>query len=173
MINENIGITDFKVYATLIWYYFICKRQVWYMAHNIVPDQDNPYIQIGKIISENYYKKEKKEVVIDNMIIDLIMNSQNTLIIGEIKKSSKNIESCTMQLCFYLKKLNEWGIKAQGIMLFPKENKKIKIELTQEIIKKIEETEKEIIKIINQKLPPIKQRIPFCKNCGYKDLCWS
>ncbi|MCX7759231.1 MAG: CRISPR-associated protein Cas4 [bacterium] len=171
--KEQISSTGIQIYATLVWYYYICHRQVWYMSRNIFPDQDNPHIQIGKIISEQYYKNEKKEISLENMIIDIIKNENNHLVVGEIKKTSKNIESCEMQLCFYLNKLKNLGIEAKGILLFPKEKKKIPVELTDKIIKKLENAEKEIKEIIRLPKPPTKKKIPFCKNCGYRDLCWS
>ncbi|SHK18580.1 protein of unknown function DUF83 [Caminicella sporogenes DSM 14501] len=51
---------DVKVNGTLIWYYYICKREVWLMAHNLTPDQDNQYIDLGRFIHENSYMREKK-----------------------------------------------------------------------------------------------------------------
>ncbi|MGC8937341.1 MAG: Dna2/Cas4 domain-containing protein, partial [Candidatus Methanomethylicaceae archaeon] len=26
--------------GTLVWYFFICKREVWLMGHEITPDED-------------------------------------------------------------------------------------------------------------------------------------
>lgn len=164
---------EFKVYATLVWYYLICPKQVWYMSRNIVPNQDDPNIQIGKVISEQYYKNERKEVVIENMIIDIVKKEDNHLIVGEIKKSSKNLESCMFQLYFYLKKLQELGVEAEGILLIPKEKKNIKLNLTEEIKQKLEKMEKEIEEIVKNEIPPKTKKIPFCKNCGYRDMCWS
>lgn len=171
--EDNKFSEQLKVFATLVWYYFICHRQVWYMSRNIFPDQDNPHIQIGKIISEQYYKNEKKEVVLDNMVIDIITKEDEHLVVGEIKKTSRNMESCMMQLCFYLNGLRKLGIEAKGVLLFPKEKKKIPVELTEDIVIKLETTEREIRNIINLGKPPMKKKIPFCKNCGYRDMCWS
>ena len=35
-----------KITGTLIWYYFVCKREVWFMAHEITPFQDDPFLEI-------------------------------------------------------------------------------------------------------------------------------
>ncbi|MCX7641907.1 MAG: CRISPR-associated protein Cas4, partial [Elusimicrobiales bacterium] len=59
-----------KPIATLVWYYYICKREVWLMSRNLEPDQSNPFIEIGRILSEDSYKYEKKEIKIDNMVLD-------------------------------------------------------------------------------------------------------
>jgi hypothetical protein len=42
--------SDFQVNGTLIWYYYICKRQVWLMAHALVPDQEDDNIRQGRDI---------------------------------------------------------------------------------------------------------------------------
>jgi len=45
-----------------------------------------------------------------------------------------------MQLCYYLYVLRDYGIEAEGELLFPKEKKREKVVLTDEIIKELEST---------------------------------
>ncbi len=33
--------SEIHVNGTLIWYYFICQREVWLMGHQLNPDEDN------------------------------------------------------------------------------------------------------------------------------------
>jgi CRISPR/Cas system-associated exonuclease Cas4 (RecB family) len=33
--------------GTLLWYYAICKREVWLMAHSIAPDEENQALEMG------------------------------------------------------------------------------------------------------------------------------
>jgi len=67
MINFN------SINGTLIWYYYICPREVWYINHKIVPDQLNENIEIGRSIDEYYYQRDIKKTLIDNKIqIDII-----------------------------------------------------------------------------------------------------
>lgn len=47
--------------GTLIWYYFICHREVWLMARQINPDEDNPNVDLGRFIQEQTYPREKKK----------------------------------------------------------------------------------------------------------------
>lgn len=49
-----------NITSTLIWYYFICKREVWLMGHEITPFQDDPFLEIGRILHSEVYKREKK-----------------------------------------------------------------------------------------------------------------
>jgi CRISPR-associated exonuclease Cas4 len=53
---------EFQVNGTLIWYYYICKRQVWLMAHALNPDPDDENIQQGRNIHEYSYPRDKKEL---------------------------------------------------------------------------------------------------------------
>jgi len=46
--------------GTLIWYYYICPREVWLMARELVPDQEDPFIEIGRILSGESYKRERR-----------------------------------------------------------------------------------------------------------------
>ena len=78
-------LSNFIADGTLIWYYYICKREVWLIAHGIEPPQENEFISIGRLVHEEYYRKFKKELLVDNKIkIDILEGKK---VIGEIKKS--------------------------------------------------------------------------------------
>ena len=96
-----------NISGTLIWYYYICKREVWLLAHGIEADQDHELLEMGRIISENTYRRDKKEINIGNIKVDLIRREHGQLIVGEVKKSSRYEKAATMQLLFYLKTLKK------------------------------------------------------------------
>ena len=48
------------VNGTLFWYYNICKREVWLMTHQIVPDQQDDNISFGRFLHETTYQRNKK-----------------------------------------------------------------------------------------------------------------
>lgn len=164
---------EISVNGTLIWYYYICKREVWLMSRSIVADQDNKHMDIGRFIHENSYSRDKKEVSIGNIKVDIIKKNNGNVLIGEMKKSSKFKESARMQLAYYLYKLKEYGIDGQGVLMFPKEKKRIEIELDDELIDEIKTVEKEILKIIYNEYPMEPKKINFCRNCAYNEFCWS
>lgn len=159
--------------GTLIQSYKICNRQTWLMAHQIVPDQENQYIEIGRLIDEESYSREKKKVHLENIVLDFVTSDDGDVIVGEVKKSSRAQDSARMQLAFYLQKLKQNGLNAKGILMFPEERKRVVVELTPELEKELEEMTDQIQKIILQELPPSPKKIGFCKNCGYKEFCWS
>ena len=41
--------SEIHVNGTLIWYYFICQREVWLMGHQLNPDEDNAYLKSGAL----------------------------------------------------------------------------------------------------------------------------
>lgn len=143
------------------------------MAHNIVSDQDDPNIDIGRFMHENSYKRKKKEISIGGIKVDVLDKKDGYLMIGEIKKSSKFIESSKMQLAYYLLELKRNGLEGRGVLMFPQERKRETIELTDELIEELEGAEKDIIEICNRPYPPKPNKINMCKNCAYAEFCWS
>ena len=99
MVQVSTYSDEIKITGTLIWYYFICKREVWLMARKITADQSNELLDIGRFIHENSYSRKCKEVEFENMKFDVIENKNGTVIVEEIKKSSRFIESSRMQCC--------------------------------------------------------------------------
>ncbi|WP_461205014.1 CRISPR-associated protein Cas4 [Clostridium sp. DL1XJH146] len=159
--------------GTILWYYNICKREVWLMAHGIVADQEDENMKLGKFIHENSYKRKKKEISFGNVKFDVVYESKNKLIIGETKKSSKFEEASKWQLLYYLRVLKECNIDAEGVLLVPEEKKKTKVILDIDNEKKLENIICDIEKICNENIPPKVEKIGYCKNCAYREYCYS
>lgn len=66
------------VNGTHIWYYFICKREVWLITHQIAADQEDDNLEIGRFISETSYQRQKKEMLIGNIKVDRIRREGDT-----------------------------------------------------------------------------------------------
>lgn len=164
---------ELAVTGTDIWYYFICKREVWFNMRKIAPDEDDDNIQIGRFIHEYRYRKEKKEIAIDSIKIDAMKKRGGTLIVQEIKKSSKFSESTKYQLLYYLYTLKKMGIEAEGELLFPEERHKETVILDDNKIQKLQQVEQDIIDIASKEIPPPPARINFCKSCAYREYCWA
>lgn len=162
-----------KPTPTLIWYYYICKREVWLLSRQLEPYQSNPFIEIGKLISEESYKRQLKEIHLENMVIDLLKTEGKDVVVAEVKKSSKYKKAAKMQLAYYLLRLKAMGIEAKGELLFPLEKKKITVELTPEIEEELKEVQDKIKQIILNETAPFPKKIKFCNKCGYQQLCWA
>ncbi len=159
--------------GTLIASYFICKRELWLMAHELIPDQDNSFLEIGRLIEEKSYDREEKSYSVGDIKIDLIRKGKEALVIGEIKKSSRSEMSGIMQLSYYLLELEKAGLNVKGEVLIPKERKKIQVELDDERRRGINEAINNIERIIQNPLPPPSKKIKYCTNCAYREFCWS
>lgn len=143
------------------------------MAHNIIPDQDDPNIDLGRFIHENSYSRKKKEISLGNIKLDIVGSKNGQVIVGEVKKSSKYIESAKMQLAYYLLELKRNGIDAVGVLMFPKERKRVEIKLDYKLQEKLEQVEKDILKICYEPYPQQPKKITLCRNCGYREFCWA
>ncbi len=161
-----------KVTGTLVWYYYICSREVWLMARHVIPNPDDENILVGRFLQEFSYKREKKEVNLENVKFDIIKKKRGKVVVGEVKKSSRYLKSARMQLAFYLLQLKEQGLEAEGELLVPEERKKEKVILDEDTEKELFYAKEEIKKIISEERPPSPQKTPFCKKCAYSDFCW-
>jgi CRISPR-associated exonuclease Cas4 len=164
---------DFKVTGTYIWYYCICKREVWLLAHGIEADQQDDNMQMGNAIHETSYKRDAKEIEFAGSKFDVISKENGKLIVGEIKKSSRYLESARMQLLFYLLELEEAGIPAEGELLFPEEKRKETVILTESTKAQLKQVIEDIIRIADTPLPLPANHINYCKSCAYSEFCWS
>ena len=164
---------EIKVNGTLIWYYHICKREVWLMARNMNPDPDDSNLDLGRFLHETSYSRDKKEISIGNVVIDVINKREGSLVVGEVKKSSKFEESAKMQLAYYLLELKRHGLDGKGVLMFPKEKKRINIGLDDDMILKLEKIEEDITNIIKQEYPQKPEKIKYCRNCAYGEFCWA
>ena len=62
---------DIHVTGTLVWYYCICPREAWLMAHQINPDEDDPNIEYGRFLQRFSYGRERKEGAIGSSKVDI------------------------------------------------------------------------------------------------------
>ncbi|WP_420848168.1 CRISPR-associated protein Cas4 [Natranaerofaba carboxydovora] len=161
------------VTATHIWYYFICKREVWLLSRGIAADQEDENLDLGRFIDRNTYQKNKKEIVAGNIKVDRVRKEGEEVVVGEVKKSSRFKESSRYQLLFYLDSLRQMGIEARGELLFPQEKKREKVEWTEEKKKELDKVVEDIRKIAKKPVPPAPKKINFCKKCAYREYCWA
>lgn len=87
--------------GVMVQYYILCKRELWFYIKQINMNYNNDNISIGKFLHETSYKRENKEIRVDNMVFDFIKHGDE-FVIFEIKKSSKLTIGAKYQLYFYL-----------------------------------------------------------------------
>lgn len=159
---ENLEYTGIQIY-----YFLIDPRRLWYFSHGITMEHESDLVEMGRIITEEAYKREKKEIQIGRIKIDFYRKS---LEIHEVKKSSKFKEASRWQLLYYLYVLKKLGIKCKGILHFPTERKTEKVLLEQETEAKLEKILVEIDKIVKLPLPPKTKQSEKIKKSSYWQL---
>lgn len=58
---------DLYVTGTLVWYYYICHREVWLMGRQITPDEDDSNVELGRFLHQLRYGRDKKEINLGNI----------------------------------------------------------------------------------------------------------
>jgi CRISPR-associated exonuclease Cas4 len=139
---------EIYITGTEVAYYIVCKRKLWLFSHGIELERFSDFVEIGKVISETYFKREKfKEIEMQSFKIDFIKIGSE-IIVNEVKKSKKLEEAHIWQTKFYIYQLQKLGIECKkGIIHYPKLLKKIDVELTESDKIKIEEALGKIEKI--------------------------
>ena len=160
-----------QITGIMVYYYFVCKRKLWYFFNKINMEQNSELVSIGKIIDETTYKKEKKGILIDNTInIDFI---ENGAILHEVKKRKSIVGAAICQIKYYMYYLKEKGVKnVQAEIDFPLLHRTEHINLEKNdkiILKKVIQEIEEICK--NDRIPK-KIESKICKKCAYYDLCY-
>lgn len=162
-----------RVTGSILQAYVICRRQAWLMSRNISGNQYNEFIAIGRLLADETYKRDKKEIMIGGSKIDVIRQKDGIITLIETKKSSRMIEASQIQLLFYLYNITKKDRNIKGEIRIPKEKKVIPVELTDERIVEVENLISEIKCMLQKEPTPAKEWIKFCKTCSYLEFCWS
>lgn len=136
-------------------------------------EHESDLVSLGKQLHEKSYKKEK-EYLIDNLINVDFIRINDPIEIHEVKKSPSFELAHEFQLLFYIYYLkNEKNISnIIGFLDYPILKRKIKVELTTEKEKQLEDVLTDIQNIIDSDIPkPKKSRI--CRKCAYFEFCFS
>lgn len=169
-----LDLIEEKITGTQVAYYIVCKRKLWFFSHYIQMEENSDYVQIGKVISEESFRREKyKEVEIGNLKIDYIKIGDK-IIVNEVKKSRRLEESHIWQVKYYIYRLKKLGLNcSKGFIHYPKLYRKIDVNYNDsEDTAKIEEALLKIKEIINLEKPPAQINKSFCKKCSYFELCY-
>lgn len=160
-----------QITGIMIYYYFVCKRKLWYFTNNINMEQNSELVEIGKILDETSYTREDKNILIDNTInIDFV---KGECILHEIKKTKSIEEAGIWQVKYYMYYLQKRGVKSVTAKIdFPliKETKDVFLEDSD--IKTLDEVVKNIENIVTKDKPPEIINEKICKKCAYYDLCY-
>lgn len=157
--------------GVMIYYYFVCKRKLWFFCKDIKLEDNSEDVGIGKLIDETSYQREKKHINIDNIInIDFIKDWE---VLHDIKKSRSIEEASIWQLKYYIYYLRKKGVNIEkGILDYPKLKRRIDVFLEDIDNEAIEKIIKEVDEISNLSRPIERETKKICKKCAYYELCF-
>lgn len=58
-----------RITGVMIYYYFVCKRKLWYFCHEIRMEAENEDVILGKILDESSYKKMINILILITLLI--------------------------------------------------------------------------------------------------------
>ena len=160
-----------EITGIMMYYYFVCKKKLWYFANQIQMEQNSELVEIGKIIDETSYENQEKHILIDNTInIDFIKNGA---ILHEVKKTKSIEEASIWQVKYYMYYLEQKGVEnVKAKIEFPLIKETKDIVLNNEDRQALQNVIENIKKIINSNIPIDVIQNKKCKKCAYYDLCY-
>lgn len=134
-------------------------------------EQNSELVELGKILDETSYIREKKSILIDNTInIDFI---KNNTVIHEVKKTRAIEEAGEWQIKYYIYYLEQKGVKnIEAVVDYPLLKQKREIFLTEEDRKILKDIIEQIKKTMTEERPQETINNKICKKCAYYDFCY-
>lgn len=161
------------VSGMLISYVPICHRKVWLAGHAIEPYCEHELLALGRLLQETAYQRQRKELSLPGMKVDLILSrGGDALLVGEVKRSPRMQHVQRLQLGYYLLRLREAGVTVRGELRYSEQRIVEPVELTPELEAAVRSAVREIEELLGQPVPPPARRIPACANCAYYEFCW-
>ncbi len=160
-----------KVTGVMVYYYFVCKRKLWFFSNNLNMESSSELVGIGKLVDETSYSRERKNILIDESInVDFLKDWK---IVHEVKKSRKMDEASKWQLKYYMWVLKNKGVEIEkGILDYPLLRKREEIFLDEKDEQELEIVVEDIRKIITSKLPSDTLNKGVCNKCAYYEFCY-
>ncbi len=160
-----------RINGTVFYAYQVCPREAWFYVHRVNPPADHPLLDLGRLVHESTYTKERKEIFVDQLIkVDIWKDT----LIAEVKRSSRHRKAARMQLLFYLFYLKQrYGLALKGVLLFPRERQKEEVMLTEEEERRIASLLQEMEHTLHTDKPPPARWLSYCRSCSFLEICWA
>jgi CRISPR-associated exonuclease Cas4 len=161
-----------KISGIMVYYYVVCKRKLWFFAHNITMEENSEAVKLGKLLDENSYSRMDKHIMIgDALNIDYLSDER---VVHEIKKSRKIEEASVWQVKYYIYCLKQMGVEGvTGQIDYPLLRQSVMVELASEDEQVLLAMLAEIEEIAAGKKPLGEKKLKKkCEKCAYFDLCY-
>ncbi len=157
--------------GTQVNYYLVCPRKLWLFSHDVTMEHTSELVELGQLLHETSYPRERKEIQIERIKIDF-SGKEGT--IHEVKKGRSLEEAHRYQLLYYLYYLKQKGVDGiKGEIDYPKLRKRVTVALAPNDEHELEEILKNIKGVLIQTQPPPRlDKLSICKKCSYYELCY-
>jgi len=142
------------------------------MGHALAPFPDHELLALGRLLQETAYQEARKEVDLPGMRLDLLTKGKEAWVVAEVKRRSRQREAHLLQLGYYLLRLRELGLRAQGELRYPEERRVERVDLTPELEERVRQAEATLVDLLKHPTPPPPKRIPACSGCAYFEFCF-
>jgi CRISPR-associated exonuclease Cas4 len=168
------GTSLFRVSYAMIWHYYMCHRQVWLMAHCFVPDREEPGTLLRPRPSEQPTGPELKMPDFEFVKFDTTSNAiDGNILIAELKRSSRYLQSARMHLLFFLDEFRRNGLRASGELRIKREGRRETVRLGKREQRELERVKAEVVKLAYLPRPPKATKTQWCRDCAYSQFCWA
>ena len=169
---EVSGLAEVRITGTEINYLFVCPRKLWLFHHHIEMEHTSDYVALGQLLHEDSYPREKKELLIDDLIrIDFVDKDG---VLHDVKSGRSMETAHEMQILYYLYMLKGMGLpNRKGVINYTRQRSKTEVELTQEKEREVVAAMQKVVEVTEMPAPPEVEFTKLCRKCSYAELCWS
>jgi CRISPR-associated exonuclease Cas4 len=134
-------------------------------------EKESDLVKLGKLVHKEFYQRDRKDVQIGPIAIDVIRKG-NELEIQEVKKAKSMEKADFFQMAYYLFYLSKLGISAKGRITYPKSKEVVNVELDEEKSRDLEKILREIDGLKRGEMPkPVRKK--HCRKCAYFEFCFA
>lgn len=154
-------------------YLHICERKLWLFRHGIRPEMEYGNVQIGMLIGEKSFSREKKEIPLGEWGV-LDWADFDGGIIHETKKGRSPGHGDRAQVGYYLWLLNTHGVRVdQAQIHYPVIRKTDVVEWNDECARQVENDIMTVRDLVRRETPPPLIRKGICRKCAYEEVCFA
>lgn len=161
-----------KTNGLRVQYYLVCKRKLWLYARQIRFERASERVQLGRLLHDEAYRRERREVMIDDLIRVDVLEGDGVIL--EVKYSRRLGSVHEAQLLYYLYYLKRRGAaNLRGVLAYPRQKRRVEVALTPDKEAAIEEILRDIAHVEALTLPPEARQTRLCKACAFEAYCWG
>ncbi|MDD3886090.1 MAG: CRISPR-associated protein Cas4 [Victivallaceae bacterium] len=154
-------------------YLHVCQRKLWLFRHGIRPELEYGNVQIGMLLGEKSFSREKKEIPLGECgVLDWADFPDG--VIHETKKGKSPGRGDAAQVAYYLWLLDRHGVRVREARIhYPAQRKTDTVFWSPELAESVEKDAQMIAEVVSLEVPPAAERKNICARCAYEEVCFA